>query len=278
MPATALLLPLAAAEHFSLADTLCCGQCFRWQGPDAEGWYMGVAGGRVCRVRQETRGILLDAPPSDEVFWHNYFDCGTSYAAIRQALCTDETLRRAAQYAPGIRVLRQDGWEALCTFIISQNNNIPRIKGIVERLCALLGEPLAGGLTAFPTPERLSGLSPEALAPLRAGFRAAYLLDAAKRVATGQLPLAALYTLPIDEARAALQTIHGVGPKVAECALLYGFARMECFPMDVWMKRAMAALFPHGLPENARAHAGIAQQYIFHYARTCPEFEAEHMS
>lgn len=274
MPATLLHLPLPAAERFSLADTLDCGQCFRWAGPDADGWHTGVAAAQVCRVKQTEDGLALDCRPEASAFWHAYFDCDTSYAAIREALCADETLRRAALYAPGIRVLRQDAWEALCTFILSQNNNIPRIKGIVERLCALLGEELAGGLSSFPVPKRIAALSLEELAPLRAGFRAAYVLDAAQRVASGEVDLESVRRMPIEEARTALTAIHGVGPKVAECALLYGMGRMECFPMDVWMKRAMAALFPAGLPACARAHAGIAQQYIFHYARTCPEFGA----
>jgi len=176
-------------------------------------------------------------------------------------------LRAATQFSPGIRVLRQDGWEALCTFILSQNNNISRIKGLVGRLCEHFGRPIPGGFD-FPTPERLAALSVLDLEPVRCGFRAKYIIDAAKAVSGGRFDLSAIYTLPIDEAFAALQSIHGVGPKVAHCALLFGFGRTECLPVDVWMRRAMDAWFPQGLPEEIQPVAGIAQQYIFHYART----------
>ena len=153
------------------------------------------------------------------------------------------------------------------SFILSQNNNIPRIKGIVERLCRDLGQPLGDGHYAFPTAERLAACSQEELAGARCGFRTKYLLDAARRVADGRLVLREFYTMPIDEAREQLQSIYGVGTKVAECVLLYGFGRMECFPMDVWMKRVMASLFPDGLPAEFTLVAGIAQQYLFHYGR-----------
>ena len=272
MPNTLCRLPIAAEERFSLADTLCCGQCFRWRAGE-DGWFSGVAEGRTCRVKQEEDGLLLDCAPGDDAFWAEYFDLRTSYSTLRSQFSEDETLARAASYAPGIRVLRQYPWEALCTFIISQNNNIPRITGIVERLCQGFGEPLEGGQFAFPTPRRLATCTPEELSGVRAGFRAAYLLDAARKVAYGALDLEAVRSMPLEEARAALQTIHGVGPKVAECALLYGFGRVECFPLDVWIKRVMKTLFPGGLPECAGQYAGIAQQYLFHYARTCPEFD-----
>lgn len=268
MQALTLELKLAAEEIFSLADTLNCGQCFRWS-EQADGWFDGVVEGRMCRVKQTESGLALEAE-GDEAFWADYFDCRTSYAAIRGRLCQNETLAKAATFAPGIRVLRQYPWETLCSFIISQNNNIKRIRGIVARLCTCFGEPLAPGVYAFPAPEALAGRTAEELAPLRSGFRAGYLLDAAQKVASGELVLEEVAVLPLEEARLALQTIRGVGPKVAECALLYGFGRMECFPMDVWMKRAMKQLFPEGLPLCARENAGIAQQYIFHYARMCP--------
>ena len=182
-------------------------------------------------------------------------------------------LKEACSYAPGIRILRQEPWEALCSFIISQNNNIPRIKGIIERLCGLSGQPILCGaetVYAFPTAEQLAACTPEDLVPVRAGFRAKYLLDAARRVSTGQLDLNALYTASLEDARSALMTIHGVGPKVADCVLLYGLHHTCCFPMDVWMKRAVQ-LLPGISPESLGCTAGIAQQYLFHYARMHPE-------
>ncbi len=172
-------------------------------------------------------------------------------------------------FCSGIRVLRQEPWETLCTFILSANNNIPRIKGIVERLCQGWGETIPKtALRAFPTPERLAALSPGELAPIRAGWRSEYLLDAARRVAAGQLDLLALAQLPTEEALAGLLEVKGVGEKVARCVLLFGFGRVECIPMDVWMKRVMAELYPRGLPRYLRPYGGIAQQTLFHYYRT----------
>lgn len=265
MTNTLLVLPLAAEENFSLADTLNCGQCFRWdECPD--GAFEGIVEGRFARVRQTPRGLELEGDGGEE-FWGDYFDIKTSYAAVRARLCGDKTLAEAAAFAPGIRVLRQYPWETLCSFIISQNNNIKRIRGIVARMCECFGEKLPGGGYAFPKPESLAGLTADDLAPLRSGFRAWYILDAASKAASGEIDLAKVALMPLDEARAELQKIKGVGPKVAECALLYGFGRGECFPLDVWMKRAMKELFPEGLPECAKENAGIAQQYIFHFAR-----------
>ena len=142
-------------------------------------------------------------------------------------------------------------------------------------MCALLGAEIPGGGRAFPTAERLAACTVETLAPVRAGFRAKYVIDAAQRVASGALDLEQVRAMPLDEARSALQTVRGVGPKVADCALLYGLHRTECFPLDVWMKRAMA-LLPGVSPADFGENAGVAQQYIFHYARMHPAlFERE---
>lgn len=152
-----------------------------------------------------------------------------------------------------MRILRQEGFETLISFLFSQNNNVPRIKGIIERLCCSFGDPIGEGLYGFPSPERLAALSEEELAPLRCGWRGAYVLDAARKVASGTVDLKTAASLPMGEARQALQTIKGVGPKVAECVLLYGIGRLEAFPLDVWMKRAMAAIFPRVYARKLRA-------------------------
>ena len=253
---------------FSLERTLDCGQAFRWRALE-DGLFEGVVHGKVLRLSQQEDKITFyrTTPQDMALYWNDYFDLPRDYEAIDRLLCRDDRLRTAAADARGIRLLRQEPWEALCTFILSQNNNIPRIKGIVERLCRDLGQEVEEGYFAFPTPERLAGCRPEDLASARCGFRTKYLLDAARRVAGGAIDLASLYAMPIDEARANLQTIYGVGAKVAECTLLYGFGRLECFPMDVWMKRVMASLFPDGLPADFTQIAGVAQQYLFHYGR-----------
>lgn len=263
---------LCGVTDLDLAQTLDCGQCFRWeQLPD--GSFFGIVQDRPCHLAQSEGKLTFFNCTIQEyhTLWEPYFDLATDYAAVKQALCQDPTLKKATEFAPGIRVLRQDSWEALCTFILSQNNNIKRIKGIVQRLCETFGEPLGDGLFAFPTPQRLAALEPEDLAPLRCGFRARYVIDAARRVADGRVDLQCLKTLPLPEAEQHLMQIVGVGIKVADCALLYGCGRTDCVPVDVWIRRAMEELFPHGLPGCAQPYAGLAQQYLFHYVRLCPE-------
>lgn len=253
-------------DHFDLAQTLDCGQCFRWN-RQADGSYTGVAFGRILNISEENRKqVLTDA------FWSNYFDVQLNYGKICADLSAgDKTLAEAAKFAPGMRILNQEPWEALCSFIISQNNNIPRIKGIVARLCGLFGEEIGPGYTAFPEAKKLAVLREDDLADIRSGFRAKYILSAAQKVADGEVDLEALKIVPLAEARAKLMTIYGVGPKVADCALLYGLHRLDAFPMDVWMKRAMGTLFPGQQPESFGQYAGIAQQYIFHYSRNNPK-------
>ena len=255
-----------------LAQTLDCGQCFRW-GKNPDGSFSGVACGQCVTVSMDGSDLTVDgADEGDRERWQRYFDLGADYAQMRQTLSAlHPVLKEAAEYAGGIRILRQEPYEALCTFIISQNNNIARIKGIVQRLCECCGERLPDGSFAFPTAEVMSRLSADDLAPLRAGFRTRYLLDAARRVSAGEVDLAFCETAPYEAARAELMKITGVGVKVADCTLLFGMHRTEAFPLDVWMKRAMANLFPEIAPSAFGDCAGVAQQYIFHYSRMHPE-------
>lgn len=259
---------LQGVSCFDLGRTLDCGQCFRWKRcPD--GFWEGVCCGTFCRVRQE-RTVLIFTHTSRRLirdFWIPYFGLDEDYTTLCRNFCTDPVLCRAVRFAPGIRLLRQDPWETLCSFIISQNNNIPRIRSIIERFCSLLGDPMEKGPPAFPTPERLSSCTIEDLAPLRSGFRARYLLDAAQKVSSGAVNLKTVDTLDSDNARRVLTSICGVGPKVADCVLLYGFHKTEVVPMDVWMKRVLAVLYPDGFPQRLSPWMGIAQQFLFHYAR-----------
>jgi N-glycosylase/DNA lyase len=164
-------------------------------------------------------------------------------------------MKRAIAFCGGIRILRQEPWETLISFIISQNNNIPRIKLIIERLCEHFNR--------FPTPEDI--LTDISFA--KTGFREKYLKSAAENVLTGAVNLAEIEKMPTHDARNALMKIVGVGPKVAECTLLYGFGRLECFPRDVWINRALAEFYPEGFPFINHPYAGIAQQFLFHYIR-----------
>lgn len=257
---------------FDAAQTLDCGQAFRWA-EQSDGSYKGIADGRAVSIKVTDNNIIIDgAPDSDMNFWRHYLDLELDYGNIRSSLSQlHPILSEAAQFAPGIRILNQDPWEALCSFIISQNNNIPRIKGIVERLCQSFGTQIQDGCFTFPTAETLAVLSPEDLSPIRAGFRARYIIDGARKVAEKEIDLENIRHMDIADARAELMKITGVGIKVADCTLLYGLHRLDCFPLDVWMKRAMSTLFPHMKPEDFGQYGGIAQQYIFHYSRMHPE-------
>ena len=261
-----LLLP-GLAPWLDLPGTLDSGQAFRWRQLAAHLW-AGPVGNRVVRIACEGQDIFFPgACREDWPLLRRYFDLARSYRRLGQLYCQDPFLKEAMAWAPGIRLLRQDPWETLCSFIISANNNIPRIKGILERLCRLYGQQLEEDFFSFPAPGRLAGLEEEELAPIRCGYRAGFLLDAARQVSSGSLSLAEVDRMPTPEARQQLMTIRGVGPKVADCVLLYGFGRVECFPMDTWMKKVSAAAYPQGLPEGLLPTAGIAQQVLFHYAR-----------
>ena len=255
-----------------LEKTLFCGQCFRFKELE-KGVFHGVAGDRAITLRQEKDGItLLDAEEKDIAYWENYFALDMDYEAILGGFSDDETLCAACKQ-PGIRVLRQQPFETLISFIISQNNNIKRITGIVERLCESFGEPIGEDEYAFPTAERLAALSVEELAPLRAGFRARYIIDGARKVATGQVDLEEICRLPAEDGRKKLMEIVGVGEKVADCVLLFGCGKWEVVPKDVWIKRVIAAFYPDGFPVCMEKYGGIAQQYLFDYARKNAVFD-----
>lgn len=257
-----------------LGETLDCGQSFRWR-DNGDGSFTGVAYEKLVTVSIRDKDLHIENTTEQdfEKIWRNYFDLDLDYDSIRSSIGEiHPVLKEASAYAPGIRILRQEPWEALCTFIISQNNNIKRIKGIVDRLCTTFGNKIGDtDFYTFPTAENLAKLTPDDLAPLRAGFRNKYIIDASRKVATGEVDLEKCKNVPYDDARAELCKIKGVGNKVADCTLLFGMHRIEAFPIDVWMRRAMERLFPGMTGEDFGEYAGIAQQYIFHYARMHPE-------
>lgn len=257
-----------------LGETLDCGQSFRWK-DNGDGSFTGVAYEKLVTVSIQNGDLHIENTTKQdfEKIWRRYFDLDLDYDSIRESIGKiHPVLKEASSYAPGIRILQQEPWEALCTFIISQNNNIKRIKGIVDRLCTTFGNKIGDtDFYTFPKPEILAELTPDDLAPLRAGFRNKYIIDASRKVASGEVDLEKCKNVPYDEARAELCKIKGVGNKVADCTLLFGMHRIEAFPIDVWMRRAMEKLFPNMTGEDFGEYAGIAQQYIFHYARMHPE-------
>lgn len=250
-------------SDFDLDETLDCGQAFRWA-KTADGEYTGAFVNKPLTIRclDKADGVFELENTTEQDFleiWRQYFDLDTDYGELKRRYSEDETLSKACAFAGGIRILRQDSWEALSSFIISQNNNIPRIKGIIGRLCEHYG--------GYPSVEQMSGETPESLGFLRAGFRAKYLTDAVEKLMSGKVDIDAAKLMSIDDARAELMKIKGVGPKVADCAMLFGMYRIDAFPKDVWVKRVMAQYYPDGLPECVKSTEGIAQQYLFHYIR-----------
>ena len=255
-------------DIFNLGLCLDCGQAFRWE-EDENGFWHGVIRSRYYCLKQEGGRLFVSGSADEESIniLKEYFDFDRDYAEITDKLKKDKYFKKAFDEYAGIRILRQDGWEALCSFIISQNNNIPRIKGMISRLGENFGEKIGEDAYSFPSAERLSILTAEDLSVLRSGFRAKYIIDAAKKAASREVELEKINQMPVEKAGEALMTIKGVGPKVAECTLLYGFNRLEAFPVDVWVKRILSEMYPDGLPECFSGYEGIAQQYLFHYRR-----------
>ena len=270
-------------RDFDLDHIFQCGQCFRWE-KQADGTYAGVAKKRIVNVRYDAErpgatdaGRLTITPCSEEEFetvWRPYFDLDRDYGKIKETLSRDDDImEKAVKYGYGIRLLKQDLWETIVSFIISQNNNIPRIKGCIERLCDNFGEPLTEGAAGgpvphdIPEPEALASLTEEDLAPVRLGYRAKYLIETSRTVCEKGLPE------DFDD----LSSLCGVGPKVASCISLFGMQDYSSFPIDVWVMRVMHELY--GLDEkNKKAMAefarerfgdlgGFAQQYLFYYMR-----------
>lgn len=253
----------------NLDYTLDCGQSFRWK-KTAEGVWQAVAYNKKISVKQVDENTLLFLGVTEEEFekiWKKYFDLERDYPEIINRFREDPHLLKATEKYYGIRVLNQEPWETICSFIISQNNNIPRIKRIIERLCENFGEDLGDGFFTFPSAEKISSLTAEDLSVLRAGFRTKYILDASKRISDKEINFDEIFANDISYGRQELMKICGVGPKVAECCLLYAFGKKEAFPIDVWVKRILEELYSDGFPACAYPEAGIAQQYLFHWRR-----------
>ena len=288
--------------YLSLTDTLECGQAFRYELTVKEEnyvEYMTVAYGKIITVGQRRPGelIFFDEWTSDyEEIVSRYFRFDTDFESIRQDIISrtdSEWLKRAAEEAKGIVILKQDPWETLFSFIVSQNNNIPRIRKIIRSVCLEYGKNLyeeseytvcplpnksctpgsaecmsCGICYSFPTAEQIIA-NPDGLLPSHPGFRYKYLVDAAKRVNEGSVDLGDIeekgsYEYTVGK----LKEILGVGDKVASCVALFGFSNLEAFPIDVWMKRAIDEYFDGKLdPTSLGPNAGVAQQYIFHYIR-----------
>lgn len=269
-------------HDFDLAQTLECGQCFNFE-KIAENEYVVVTCGRLLHARQEADELILDASEEEiRKIWVPYFDLERDYAEIKEAVIgADGRLKEAVKTYGGIHILNQEFEETLISFIISQNSNIPRIKGIVrmisERCGRKIGTFAGKEYYAFPTPAELAVLSEEDFRELKTGFRAPYLKGAADFLSEHPGWQDALRGMSYEEAKAELVKLKGVGEKVADCVLLFGLGFREAFPVDVWIKRICEELYfgrETGKDVIARMAAerfgkwgGYAQQYLFIYAR-----------
>lgn len=269
------MIRLYNIDHFSLDETFLCGQCFRWDKAE-DGSFYGVVGSSAVKMYyHDPKTVYLESSNPDLVYWSRYLNFSNDYNAIESRLWQDESLRPCIEQGRGIRILRQELWETIVSFIISANNNIPRIKKIISKLCELYGEKIEfDGKTffGFPSPDVLAALELSDLKEIRAGFRDKYILDAAKRVASGETDLSAIEKMNDADAKAELMKIRGVGSKVADCVLLFSLGRYKTFPQDVWIKRILNEVYgvdekniSSFVAEKFGDYCGIAQQYLYYY-------------
>ena len=261
-------------DLFDLKKIADSGQCFRAVSrPD--GAYRFITGDQVLYIRKtgkERYEVSCDQAVWDRV-WRPYFDLDRDYRAISAAIpAEDSFLRRAAQAGGGIRILRQDPWETLITFIISQRKSIPAIRAVVETLSQRYGTELpASGerLCTFPTAEQLKDVGQEDYIACKAGYRAPYLCDAVGQVLSGSLDLGTVSALPDDQLIDALERVRGVGVKVASCVALFAYGRTACAPVDTWIRKVIRQQYGGRDPFGGYgAAAGIMQQYFFYYAQS----------
>ena len=273
-------MPELPAAEFSLQTTLSSGQTFRWK--ERDGWWYGFLGVSVLKVRQDGEKLRYESSDSaiTPARLTRYFALDLNLPEVLSSINVDMQIHQAIRQHRGLRVLRQDGWETLASFICSSFNNIKRIEGMIERLCQAYGTPTAlNGFRSFtfPSPDVIAGAPERALRAVGLGYRAPYLKATARLVADGRLPVDQLRRVEYDAVKAALLACDGVGDKVADCVALFGFEKYEAFPIDVWMERALRYYFRHRkltrkvAHDYARRHfgpwAGYAQQYLYHYVR-----------
>lgn len=270
-------------ESFVVSQTLECGQCFRFTQIGEEN-YIIVAYGKILNIYCDGTDIIFKNTTEEEFnnIWYNYFDFGRNYNDIKKKISeNDEILQKAVEYAPGIRILNQDRFECLISFIISQNNRIPMIKKVISNISKKYGRYIGSvdgeEYYAFPNPEELIKADEAGLMECKTGFRAKYIIDAVQKVIHGEINLNA-DDMDTETLRKMLMTIKGVGPKVADCTMMFSFGRCETFPTDVWVKRIMSELYFNGREASVKEihqkaeecfgdYAGYAQQYLFNYAR-----------
>jgi N-glycosylase/DNA lyase len=275
---------LTIDQPFDLGSSLESGQAHRWK--KADGWYQGVVRGEFIQIRQKGQAVEFSSSPSPEAtaasMLRDYFRLDDDIDAIYLDINRDERVASMVSKYPGLRILRTEPWECLVAFICSANNNIARIHQLMERMSEEFGDPITlNGHTryTFPSPADLAEVGEGELRRLGLGFRAPYVDQASKAVLEGKLDLQALVRMPYSDAKAALMEIKGIGPKIADCIAIFSLDKLEAFPIDVWIRRALAEWYFPGqktppdrvLLEWAQDHfgryGGYAQQYLFHGQR-----------
>lgn len=280
-------LVITETGNYSVYKTFDCGQCFRFDpvSDPRHGYAVaGVAHGKYIKIAQDEPGSVTVYGITDDeyyTFFCRYLALDTDYDEIDRVIAAalpENSAERAyicacIESSRGIRILAQEPWETLCSFIISQNNNIPRIKKIIRAMSEKYGSQIGvfdgKAEFAFPTAEALAAAGVDEIFALRTGFRAKYIYDCASKYSLGEIDTARIFESDnYEECEKILENISGVGPKVAACALLFGFGKTDAFPIDVWIKKVIAAHFPDGLDYHVFGkYAGIAQQYLFYHER-----------
>jgi N-glycosylase/DNA lyase len=256
-----------------------CGQCFRWN-KELDGSYTGVAKNKILNIEKKDETIFFNNTSKKDFLeiWVDYFDLNRDYSIIKNHI-RDEKLDDIIEFGKGIRILDQDEWETLVSFIISANNRILMIKRVIENLSRKYGDYLGtykgNKYYSFPTPEKLNLTTENEIRKMKTGFRAKYIKDAAEIVSNDEDWLYSLKGLTYDTALEEIKKIKGVGDKVGNCILLFSMNKYEAFPVDIWMKRIMGEIYGiKGKPEDIRKksekiygkYSGFAQQYLFYYA------------
>ena len=280
-------LVLKNIDSFKLEDIFECGQCFRWDKQE-DGSYIGVIKNGVLKVSKQGKSVAFEGVLEGDInsIVYDYFDLETNYNDFKDRLSKiDDNMKRSIEFGNGIRILNQDLWEMVISFIISANNNIPRIKGIINRISEKVGQKVTWNgkdYFLFPSPEELSKLSVADLRALGTGFRDKRIYNTTQMIINKEFNLDSLIKIKsTEEIRNELLKLHGVGEKVADCILLFALHRFDTFPVDVWVRRVMNVLYIHNEDEakvnkkQIREVAyslfgeieGIAQQYLFYWAR-----------
>ncbi len=269
-------------KDFNTTHIFDCGQCFRWN-KEEDGSYTGVVKNKVINVLQEGSTVVFNNINTDdfENIINNYFDFETDYGEIKKTVNTDDIMAEAIKFGEGIRILNQDEWEIMISFMISANNRIPMIKKVIENLSVNFGDYIGNykgkDYYSFPTAERLSSAPVEKILECKAGFRAPRIKEAATRFITEKDQVYNIKNMSYDEGLAYLKTYTGIGDKVANCILLFSMRHFNTFPVDVWIRRVMQELYVDKNTKDADIrkfaenkfgkYSGFAQQYLFFYAR-----------